>query len=99
VSDEFTVHRFLPHVGEVFHVLMDDAQRLPLLLSEISRLAADGDSRRRREPFSLVFHAPTGTRLQQQIYRIDGPGMEPFDSFLVPIGPDEHGMRFEAVYT
>lgn len=99
MSDEFTIQRFLPHVGEVFHVRVDDAQRLPLLLSEISRLAADGDSRRKREPFSLVFHAPAGVRLQQQMYRIDGAGMEPFECFLVPIGPDQHGMRFEAVYT
>ena len=98
VSDAFTVERFLPHVGEVFQVVGED-QAVPVLLSEISQLSSEGDRRRRRTPFSLVFHAPAGTRLEQQIYRMEKPGMEPFECFLVPIGPDEHGMRFEAIYT
>jgi len=71
---------------------------VPVLLTEITRLATDGSRLRRREPFSLVFHATRDARLEQQIYRIEKPGMEPFESFLVPIGPDQNGMRFEAVY-
>lgn len=98
MPDAFTVDRFLPHVGEVFHVVAGEAQKA-VLLTEITLLASDGSSRRTRQPFSLVFHAPVGTRLEQQIYRIEKPGMQPFDCFLVPIGPDRHGMRFEAVYT
>ena len=98
MSDEFTLDRFLPHVGEVFHVRQEPLE-VPILLSEITRLANDGSRVRRREPFSLVFHAPAGTRLEQQIYVIEKPGMEPFECFLVPIGPDGFGMRFEAVYT
>jgi hypothetical protein len=99
MSDAFTIERFLPHVGEVFHVVLDDGQELPVLLSEITRLASDGDRRRMRQPFSLVFHAPRGTRLEQQVYQLSNPGMEPFECFLVPITPDENGMRFEAIYT
>jgi hypothetical protein len=98
MSDAFTAERFLPHVGEVFHVV-DDAQEVPVLLSEVSRLASDGDSRRRRTPFSLLFHAPLGTPLEQLTYRIEKPGMEPFECFLVPLGPDPYGLRFEAVFT
>ena len=98
MPDAFTIERFLPLVGEVFHVVSGEFT-LPILLSEISRLATDGSSRRTREPFSLVFHAPLGTMLEAQIFRIEKPGMEPFDSFLVPIGPDQYGMRVEAIYT
>jgi hypothetical protein len=98
MSDPFTIERFLPHVGDVFHVVVAEAQQTPILLSEITRLAADADARRRRQPFSLVLHAPAGTLLEQQVYRIEKPGMDPFDCFLVPIGPDQNGMRFEAVY-
>jgi hypothetical protein len=99
MSDEFTLERFLPHVGEVFNVRVQESLEVPMLLSEITRLANDGSRVRRREPFSLVFHAPAGSRLEQQIYLIEKPGMEPFECFLVPIGPDRFGMRFEAVYT
>jgi hypothetical protein len=98
-SDEFTIERFLPRVGQVFNVMPEGAEPVPILLSEITRLATDGSRIRTRMPFSLVFHAPLGVRLEQQIYRLENPEMEPFDCFLVPIGPDPFGMRFEAVYT
>lgn len=98
MSDEFTLERFLPYVGEVFHVRRESLE-VPMLLSEITRLANDGFRVRRREPFSLVFHAPAGSSLEQQIYLIEGAGMAPFECFLVPIGPDRFGMRYEAVYT
>lgn len=99
MSDPFTAERFLPHVGEVFHVVVDEAQETSVLLSEVTRLASEGDRRRRREPFSLIFHAPPGAALEQRVYRLEKAGMEPFECFLVPIGPDAFGMRFEAIYT
>jgi hypothetical protein len=99
MADEFTAERFLPHVGEVFTVVTDEGREVPVLLSEITRLASDGDRRRTRQPFSLVFHAPREVWLEQQAYRLEHPGMEPFDCFLVPITPDQNGMRFEAIYT
>lgn len=98
MSDDFRLERFLPLVGEVFLVVCE-GQRVPMLLSEVSRLASEGSWRRSREPFSLVFHAPRESRLEQAIYRVEKPGLEAFDCFLVPIGPDQHGMRYEAVYT
>ncbi|HEY7770313.1 DUF6916 family protein [Longimicrobium sp.] len=97
--DDFTIDRFLPRVGEVFHVVGEASEPIAILLSEITRLASDDSPIRTRMPFSLVFHAPPGVRLEQQIYRVENPEMEPFDCFLVPIGPDPFGMRFEAVYT
>lgn len=98
MSDAFTADRFLPHVGEVFHVVVGDGQQVPVLLSEVSRLPTEGSPRRARVPFSLIFHAPQGTHLEQQVYRVEKPGMEPFECFLVPIEPDRHGVRFEAIY-
>lgn len=99
MSDPFTIQRFLPYVGEVFRVAVDDDGELPVLLTEITRLVTDGSPRRNREPFSLVFHAGPGSSLEQRVYRVHSAGMEPFDCFLVPIGPDGNGMRLEAIYT
>ena len=99
MSDPFTLERFLPHVGKVFHVVVGEGQEMPILLSEASPLSSEGDRRRSREPFSLVFHAAPGPWLEQQIVRIEKEGMEPFECFLVPIGPDERGMQYEAIFT
>lgn len=100
MHDPFTIEAFAPHVGEVFHVIVDERQELKVLLTAIEQLSQDERWKARsRVPFSLVFHAAPGSFIPQQIYRIEHPAMEPFDTFLVPLGPDEHGMRFEAIYT
>jgi hypothetical protein len=99
MSDPFTIERFLPRVGEVFHVMGEEGEQTAILLTEVTRLASDGSRLRTREPFSLVFHAPRNTRLEQQVYLIANAWIEPFECFLVPIEPDQHGARFEAIYT
>ena len=51
-----------------------------------------------REPFSLVFRGPMDPLLAQRIYPLDHAEMGQRDIFLVPIGPDQEGMRYEAVF-
>jgi hypothetical protein len=46
-----------------------------------------------------MFRGPTGPILPQRIYRLRHPVMGELDLFLVPIGPDGEGMRYEAVFT
>jgi hypothetical protein len=99
MSDFFTVDTFTPRVGEVFHVIVSETHELKVLLSEVARLGNATSHGRPREPFSLVFHAAPDAFIPQQIYRVENAAMEPFDCFLVPIGPDANGMRFEAIYT
>jgi hypothetical protein len=52
-----------------------------------------------REQFSLVFREPSGVVLPQMIYRVEHDELGAFELFLVPIGPDAEGMRYEAVFT
>ena len=52
-----------------------------------------------REPFSVVFRAPATPVLAQMIRRLEHPELGAFELFLVPIGPDDVGMRYEAVFT
>ena len=52
----------------------------------------------KRESFSLLFYAPKQWRYPQRIYRMSNPELGPLDIFLVPLGPDEKGMRLEAVF-
>jgi len=52
----------------------------------------------RRAPFSVIFRGPPTPVLPQRIYRIENDSMGTFDLFIVPIGPDETGMQYEAVF-
>jgi len=45
-----------------------------------------------------VFRGPEGVPLPQRIYRMEHPDIGAFDLFVVPIRPDDKGMRYEAVF-
>ena len=53
---------------------------------------------RYRVPFSLIFRGPRTPVLPQCIYTLAHAQLGTFDLFLVPIGPDADGMRYEAVF-
>ena len=52
----------------------------------------------RKQPFSLYFRSPQRGALPQAIYRVEHERMGPLDLFLVPVGPDDKGMCYEAVF-
>jgi hypothetical protein len=52
----------------------------------------------RKQPYSIYFRGPRQPVLPQAIYRMEHDRMEVMELFLVPIGPDEKGMRYEAVF-
>jgi hypothetical protein len=92
-----TLETFAPHVGETFRVIVNDEWEIHMRLSSATPLASarGGD----RTPFSLIFHAPPLALLEQQLFGVEHDVLEPFVLFLVPIGPDDAGMRYEAVFT
>ena len=96
---DFTIELFQPRVGEPFRVIVDEKWEMPTRLSEVSVWGHEEAKTRQRHPFSLIFHARPDAVIPQAIYRIENANLEPFEAFLVPIGPDEGGMRYEAVFT
>ena len=50
------------------------------------------------ERFSAVFSGPPDIFLPQQTYRVSHPEMGEFEIFLVAIGQEADGFRYEAVY-
>ena len=70
----------------------------PLELISVDRLvdsATVGD----RVAFSIVFRGDSELNLEQQIYHISQDTLGDMELFIVPIGPDDKGMRYEAVFT
>jgi len=68
-----------------------------------TRLGGDSDGQStpsgRRQPFSIVFRGPRQILLPQRIYRMEHGAIGAFELFLVPIGPDQEGMLYEAIFT
>ena len=58
----------------------------------------DDERQGKRESFTLMFHAPKQWRYPQRIYRLSHSQLGTLDVFLVPLGPDEKGMRLEAIF-
>jgi hypothetical protein len=115
VLETFTLQTFAPHLGESFRLRLpprpdaDPPAPLDLRLIEATDLSPGGAPRdasgeagtpgARRAPFSVVFRGPPAPVLPQRIYRLEHGRIGAFELFLVPIGPDGSGMRYEAVFT
>ena len=51
------------------------------------------------QAFTLHFHAPRESLLPQAMYHFRHAELGGFDIFIVPLGPDDLGMRYEAIFT
>jgi hypothetical protein len=89
---------FAAELGSEFRLPVEGRAPLVLALAEATLLgsARPGGS---RAPFSLVFRGPRGPVLPQRIYRLEHDRLGALEIFIVPIGPDADGMRYEAIFT
>lgn len=92
---DFTEATFSPYVGQTFRIGEEGDRVTETRLVETSTFGPG----HRRAQFSLVFRAPEDVVLPQRIYRVEHHQLGVFELFLVPIGPDGEGMRYEAVFT
>jgi hypothetical protein len=76
--------------------LQTGGNTLDLELFQVARLEEHGGPR--KQPFSVLFRGPQNVVLPQAIYRVEHERLGPMEIFLVPIGPDGQGMRYEAVF-
>ncbi len=92
---------FAEHLGTVFQIQAGHSQPIKLRLFEATVIGAANPQHQEmpREPFSLLFHGPQNSCLPQRIYQLTHEKLPALDLFLVPIGPDEHGMRYQAIFT
>jgi len=95
---DLTVEKFKPHVGETFQFLLGEGQSEPLELlsaTETPRSARPGH----RMPFSLIFRASSRQfYVPQGIFPLEHSQVGRLDLFMVPVGPDDAGMLFQAVF-
>ena len=80
-------------VGDVFELSEGDRAFVAELI-EAKPLGEVPD-----RPFALLFRVEEGPLLPQRIYPLQHDRLGRFELFLVPIGADEIGMRYEAVFS
>ena len=95
--EELKIGDFLERVGESFRVTSDEAA-IVLILVEATDLSRPDAPRPHRSPFSLIFRGPSTPSLRQRIWPLEHAALGRLDIFLVPIGSDASGMRYEAVF-
>lgn len=93
--EKLTIESFAQHLNTRFRVAAEGSQPIELELVQ----ADDLGSSEEHETFSLVFRGPLkGSFLPQGIYTFEHEGLSTFNLFVVPIGPDAEGMRYEAIF-
>ena len=85
--------RFRVWVGQ------EDAVELELCEATPPRIAlAGGTNQKAYESFSLFFRGPTDHVLAQRIYAFDCERLGRFELFIVPVGRDQRGTKYEAAF-
>ena len=96
--ENLTIADFSDRVGSTFRATAEDGRTLALTLDSVDTLPRPiGD--KGREPFSLEFLAEDPHAAPQQTLGMEHEEMGAFPLFVVPLGPGEGGMRYEAIFT
>lgn len=94
----YSLDRFQPLLGQAF-TISDGTGTLQATLVEATSLREAQGAGRQSHQFSLVWRGPPRAVLAQRIYTVAHPALGAIDLFLVTLGPDAEGMRYEAVFT
>jgi hypothetical protein len=94
--EAMTAADFEPRLHDRFRLVGDATAPFEVELIDVSDGASPGPG---RPQFSLVFRGGPTPPLPQRIYGIEHDEMGRLDLFLVPLGPDTEGQRYEAVFT
>ena len=76
----------------------EDTGAVELRLVEARDRSDLGAAGQARAPFCLLFVGPPDTMLAQGMHPLRHPGLGAMELFLVPVGRDESGVRYEAVF-
>jgi hypothetical protein len=88
---------FSSRVGEVFCMRLNADESLDLTLIEVHAHKYAPPNQKRRG-FSVLFRSDLPKAAPQAIYSVTHDALGSMDLFLVPVGPKDGGMCYEAVF-
>lgn len=100
--ESFTSHTFRKLIGQTFYFDAGGADSMKTQLADVVERQGFADSTppagSARLPFSILFLGPPEPAWPQRTYRVTNQELGTFDLFIVPLGPEGHAMRYEAVF-
>jgi hypothetical protein len=102
VQEPLGFEMFAERVGQDFRIDVDLTTSIVTVLMSATSLGGDAnpdaDASRAGSGFSLVFRGPVEPLLPQRTYRFVHDELAALDIFIVPIGRDDAGVRYEAIF-
>ena len=96
--DDVTLETFEGREGQTFSIQFADL-KVELTLESAERMPEEWGQTDRRVPFTIHLLGPLDRLLPQLTYPLDHEELGRTDVFLVPLGPVDDAMRYEAVFT
>jgi len=94
VSEILTKEAFAENLNTRFRISLGDSRTAELELIEVVETMLTP----RQQQFSVFFRGPLDYLLPQSTYHMEHEKMGEIDIFLVPIGREQDGFRYEAVF-
>lgn len=99
----YLLEDFSPLVGTAFRLDLGERERMDLVLVETRDLGTvprpqPPEPGTRTRAFSVHFRGPKTPVLPQKTYVLAHESLGALSIFIVPIGPDGAGMRYEAIF-
>jgi hypothetical protein len=93
-----TAEDFRQHLGTSFGVRVPTPTPVELELVEVKDYVPQSNEPGGMERFSLFFYGPKEIMLKQGTFTLEHPAMGEVVLFMVPIGLDQRGFRYEVVF-
>ena len=94
MTEAFDKTLFAENLNTKFSVRVDANRTIELELTGIT----ESNSAPNHEQFALAFRGPADVYLPQQIYPLEHQRLGTMSIFLVPVGRDEQGFEYEAIF-
>jgi len=94
MTEDLTREALTESLNSKFLMRFENAEPLELTLVSVTELPAAAG----QEQFSAIFGAPINAPIAQGIYQLEHERFGLFGIFLVPIGRDQEGVRYEALF-
>jgi hypothetical protein len=94
VSEILTKEAFTENLDTKFRIPLESSGAAELELIEVVETTATP----RQQQFSLFFRGPLEYLLPQGTYHMEHEKMGAIDLFIVPVGREQDGFRYEAVF-
>lgn len=95
-----TCQQFAEQIGSGFAVSVSDAAPVQLELTQVSSYGGLDvkDKSLKIQAFAITFTGARTPQLPQGSYAMAHPALGSLDIFIVPIGTDSRGVRYEAIF-